>query len=374
MIPLFKVYMSSHVDKPLLEILHSGYIGQGKEVEKFEDALKIYLDNDFVITLNNGTAGLHLALHMIKNQLKLSNDSEVLTTPLTCTATNWPILANNLRIKWVDVDPNNLNIDMIDLERKITTNTKVIMVVHWGGYPVDLNRLKYIQEKTFNQFGFKPFIIEDCAHALGARYAGKMIGSFGNFCSFSLQAIKHVTAVDGGILTLPNENLYRKAKLLRWYGIDRESNRKDFRCETNISEYGFKFHMNDVNAIIGMYNFNHIDEILKIHKSNAEYYNNQLNKISGIRLLENYPGAESSYWLYTMMIERRDDFMKWMKECKIMVSRVHERNDIHSCVKEFRAHLPALDEIVKNMICIPVGWWVTEENREYIVDCIKRGW
>jgi dTDP-4-amino-4,6-dideoxygalactose transaminase len=96
--------------------------------------------------------------------------------------------------------------------------------------------------------------------------------------------------------------------------------------------------------------------------------------VPGVTLLENKSDRQSSYWIYTMKVERQQDFMNKMKECSIMVSRVHERNDIHSCMSEFKTDLPNLDKLVKEMICIPVGWWVTPEDRQYIVDCIKDGW
>jgi dTDP-4-amino-4,6-dideoxygalactose transaminase len=83
---------------------------------------------------------------------------------------------------------------------------------------------------------------------------------------------------------------------------------------------------------------------------------------------------ESAFWIYSLLVERKGDFMKYMKECGIAVSQVHERNDIHTCVKDYRALLPNLDKTIGNVISIPIGWWVTEEDRKYIVDCIKKGW
>ena len=100
----------------------------------------------------------------------------------------------------------------------------------------------------------------------------------------------------------------------------------------------------------------------------------ELKNLKGVTLLENKEGYESAYWIYTIKVERQDDFMRAMQKKGIMVSRVHERNDKHTCVKEYRSALPNLDIIVKEMICIPVGWWVTKEQREYIVECIKQGW
>jgi dTDP-4-amino-4,6-dideoxy-D-glucose/dTDP-4-amino-2,4-dideoxy-beta-L-xylose transaminase len=373
-IPLFKVFMSQNVHKEVKKVLYSGFVGQGSQVQKFEQNLKNYIGNDMLCTTNSGTSALHLALHTLKKPYNLKDGDEVLCTPLTCTATNWPVLANNFKIKWVDVNPNNLNMDLDDLERKITPKTKVIMVVHWGGYPVDLDRIKKIQQKTKELYGFEPIVIEDCAHGIGSTYKGKRLGNHGNLCMFSFQAIKHITAVDGGMLTLPNQDLYDRAKLLRWYGIDRNTNKVDFRCEEDIKEWGFKFHMNDISATIGMENLKSVDDMIIQHQDNAKYYNKHLDNSSEIRILERGEDRESSFWIYSMLVDKKEDFMKWMKECGIVVSQVHERNDIHSCVKEFKTHLPMLDKVIPELISIPVGWWVTNKQREYIVDCIKKGW
>ena len=260
------------------------------------------------------------------------------------------------------------------MERKITPSTKVIFLVHWGGYPVDLDRVKKIQNKTKEMYGFKPVVIEDCAHSLGSTYKKRRLGNHGNICTYSFQAIKHVTSVDGGMLVVPHLELHRRAKLGRWYGIDRETNQKDFRCEADIPEWGFKFHMNDVNATVGIENFKKVEYIVGKHQNNGKYYDNHLQNVEGLTLLERKRDRESAFWIYCMLVDRKDDFMKYMKECGIIVSQVHERNDIHSCVSQFKSHLPNLDKIVPKTISIPVGWWVTEEEREYIVDCIKRGW
>ena len=392
MIPLFKVYMSKKASDEASKVINSGFIGQGPVVDEFEEALRNRFRHEHVVTTNSATSAEHLAIRMLKNPDEnkvnihgtISYDSiwpgikegdEALCTALTCTATNFPVLANDIKIKWVDVDPNNLNMDLDDLERKLSPTTKIIYLVHWGGYPVDLDRVKEIQNKCLKLYGFKPAVIEDCAHAFGSKYKNKPIGAHGNYATFSFQAIKHLTSVDGGMLICPHRKQYKRARILRWYGIDRDDNRKDFRCEADIPEWGYKFHMNDVNASIGLTNLKEVDkEVISKHKSNANYYNNTLKDVEGITLLENKEGFDSSYWIYTLKVERQDDFMKMMQEKDIMVSRVHERNDKHTCVQDFRCSLPNLDKVVKEMICIPVGWWVTKEQREYIVESIKKGW
>lgn len=391
-IPLFKVFMSEESIKLVETTLRSGFIGQGPRVEEFESKLKEYFKQDYVLTTNSATSAEHLALHLLKKPLNSLEDyggvafteskwpgiqegDEVLTTALTCTATNFPILANGLKIKWVDIDPETLNMDLDDLARKIGPKTKAIMIVHWGGYPIDLDKLKEIQLNAARIYGFKPAIIEDCAHAMGSKYKGKLIGSSNNnICTFSLQAIKHITSGDGGILILPHYELYKRAKLLRWYGIDRETDRKDFRCEANIPEWGFKFHMNDISASIGIGNFEYVKKITQAHKENAAYYDFALQGVPGITLLKRHENRESSFWIYSLLVERRDDFAAHMKNHGIATSQVHERNDIHSCLKEYKSILPNLDKTIKNLTALPVGSWVTKEDREYIVDIIKKGW
>jgi len=390
-IPLFKVYMNPTAKEEVGKVLDSGYIGQGPKVEEFESQLKSYLGHDKLATVNAGTSALHLALHLLKKPEiythvyhgvaaienkwpGLREGDEVLATALTCTASNWPILANGLNIKWVDVNPKTLNMDLDDLERKLSPKTKVILAVHWGGYPCDLDRLRQIQNKCRALYGFEPAIIEDGAHSFGSKYGGKHIGNHGNITIYSLQAIKHLTAGDGGILMLPHEKLYNRAKLLRWFGIDRDSNRKDFRCEADIEEWGFKFHMNDINAVIGIENLKQVDTLIDTHKSNGKFYDEQLSNVDGVTLLERSKNSESAYWIYSMLVEDRDGFYAWMKECGIIASQVHERNDKHTCVKDYISPLPTLDKVVGKLVNIPVGWWVTGDQREYIVECIKKGW
>jgi len=391
MIDLFKVFMAPEAANEVSKVLNSGYIGQGLQVDEFENRLKQKFNHDYILTLNSGTSALHLALHLLKKpsnntvdylgSIRVENfwpglepGDEVLATAMTCTASNWPILANGLKIKWVDIDPKNLNMDLDDLARKISPKTKAIILVHWGGYPCDLDKVKQIQNNAYLQFGFKPVVIEDGAHSFGSKFKGKHIGTHGNMTMYSLQAIKHITSIDGGLLFTPHKQLFDRAKLIRWYGIDRNADRKDFRCEANIEEWGFKFHMNDVCATVGLSNLSYSDEIIIKHKNNAKFYDENLQNINGLTLLERNIDHESSFWIYSLLVDNRDGFYKWMKECGISVSQVHERNDKHTCVREFISQLPNLDKTIGKLVSIPVGWWLTTEERQYIVDCVKKGW
>lgn len=393
MINLFKVAMSEEAVTAAANTLQSGYIGEGEKVKEFEKDLHSYFsasDNTDIITCNSATSAEHLIYHMLKsprnlnqyffnayietNWLPTNHNTEVITTALTCTATNWPIIHNGFKIVWADIDPRTLNISLTDVDKKITENTRIIQVVHWGGYPVQIDLLRDIVSKAEKKFGTRILIVEDCAHAFGSKYKGEYVGFSGNLSTFSTQAIKHLTTVDGGFIVSPFRQFSQEARILRWYGIDRNQPREDFRCELDIPEIGFKFHMNDVNASIGIENLKHINGILDLHRHNALYYNVHLNSIPGVTLLENSLDATSSYWLYTILVENRSAFMRKMNDMGIMVSRVHERNDKHSSVAKFKTDLPVLDEISSKMVCIPVGWWVTTTQREYIANCIKSGW
>ena len=379
MLSLFKVFMSSDVEQPVLNTLRSGFVTQGPRVEEFENALKSYLETEHVLTLNSGTSGLTLALRILKDKKFVTefwpgfNDDDVVLTPaLTCFATTSAILANGAKIRWLDTDLESPNIDLNDIRRKLSPKTKVIYIVHWGGCSVDLDELEKIKNECYERFGFRPMVVEDCAHAFGSTFNGKKIGSHGNICVFSLQAIKSLSTCDGGIITLPNKQMYDECKLLRWYGIDRDKRNykgKDFRLENDITSSGYKFHMNDLNATIGIHNLPHIDRLLEKNRENARFYDENLSNIPGIKCLP--VNGEPSYWLYTIRVERKEEFINFMKDNNIMTSQVHNRNDINSCVQDYNEELVNLDIIEKDLICIPVGWWLERSDMEYILSKIR---
>ena len=372
-IQLFKVFMNQNVDTVILPTLTSGMITQGKKVEEFENRIKEMFGHPYVLTLNSATSGLTLAYRLL--DLDSERDT-VISTPLTCFATTSAILANNLKIIWADTDPDTCNIDLQDVKEKINENTKVLSFVHWGGVPVDLDKVDELKKYTLEKYGNVLHVVEDCAHAFGSEFNNKKLGTHRNICVFSLQAIKHLTTGDGGLIFLPNEEMYKRAKLLRWFGIDRDRRSlpgSDFRLEPDISEYGYKFHMNDINASIGLANLPFINQNIELCLSNGRYYNIELKDIPGIALFNDNKKSNPSYWIYTLKIlhNRKNEFIQFMKHKNIVVSQVHARNDTHSCVKEFKWCLPRLDILENEIVSIPVGWWLTTDNLKYIVDCIK---
>lgn len=379
MIPLFQVAMADQARRMVGDVVASGWVGEGPKVAEFEDRLREQLVTPHLVTVNSATSGLHLALHMTAGAGRPERTDEpegvgeVLTTAMTCTATNWPILANGLRIRWVDVDPTTLNIDLDDLAAKITPATRAIVVVHWAGAPIDLDRLSEILDEAETRFGFRPIVIEDCAHAWGSTYDGKPLGNHGNIAVYSFQAIKHLTTGDGGAIVFPTAELAERARLLRWYGIDRRVP-ETTRLTGDIGEYGFKFHMNDICATIGLANLAHVEPHVVRHQDNAAFYDREFKDIAGLELLTVPAGARSSCWLYTVLVERRAEFEAHMAAAGVATSPVHRRNDLYSVVADSRASLPGLDQVADRMISIPVGWWVSDADREHIVETIQKGW
>lgn len=359
-IPLFKVFMPEDAIAASREVLLSGYIGQGPRVDLFEKKLEAWMSTSYILSLNSGTSALHLALRLAN----VGYGDEVISTPMTCMATNVPILANGARIVWADINPATGNICPKSVEKKISSKTKAIICVDWAGYPCDLDELQSIAD----QHGIK--LIEDAAHGFGSRYKNKFVGGIADFTCFSFQAIKHITTVDGGALVCKDSDDYQRGKLLRWFGINREGPRVDFRCEEDVLEYGYKFHMNDVSAAIGIAQLNHAAKILEAHRSNAAFYNAKFFGLDGLELLNYQTDRTASYWLYTLKVDNRPAFMAAMKEKGITVSQVHARNDGHTVFKEFKAHLPGVDAFVEKQVSIPVGWWISLEQREYIADSI----
>ncbi|MHC4073365.1 MAG: DegT/DnrJ/EryC1/StrS family aminotransferase, partial [Planctomycetota bacterium] len=290
--------------------------------------------------------------------------------PMTCTATNMPVLAAGAKIVWSDIDPWTGNIDPEDVKRKITKKTKAIICVHWGGYPCEMIDLACAADIPYEKGRPSIRIIEDAAHAFGSIFQHKFIGGYyrSRFTCFSFQAIKGLTTVDGGALTCKFRQDYDRGKLLRWYGIDRNAECKDLRCEEDIAEYGYKFHMNDVCATIGIEQLKYVQDILNLHRRNAAMYDRAFCELENVKLLRYEPGLQSSYWLYTIRVKGRDEFVKKMAEAGIMASKVHARNDLHSCFKDSRCDLPGVDEFYSEQVSIPVGWWVTEAEVKYIIN------
>jgi len=369
-IPLFKVHMPETVIDPLKEALFSGFINEGVQVSEFENKLKEWLGNSLTIATNSCTSSLTLALKIAG----VGPGTEVITTPMTCVATNAPIRNLFAQAVWCDINPNTGNIDPEQIESKITDKTKAIMAVDWIGIPADLDRIKAIA----NKHGIK--VIEDAAQAFGAKYKGKHIGSVSDFTCFSFQAIKHISTGDGGALSFLSEEDYKRGCKLKWFGIDRTAtkdsagNWRGSRWDCVIPEAGYKFNMNNVDAAMGLEQLKYADSIIQRHRDNAKYYLENLKDVSGITLPDISEDVEPAWWVFMLFAQKRDDLAKKLTEHGITNSLLHVRNDIYECFPGPKPQLPNVEEFQEKELCIPCGWWISESDREHIVKVIKEGW
>lgn len=346
---------------PALEkILYSGYIATGQAVDDFEDEFRSYIDHKNLLSLHSGTDALHLAFILAG----IKPGDEVISTPMTAEPTNTAIAMVGAKVVWGDVDPRNGLLNPESVKSLITEKTKAIVCVDYAGMVCNIDAYRRIYEETDIPF------IEDAAHALGSKFNRKMTGCNAAYTIFSLQAIKHMTTVDGGILSMESDEQIDRARRLRWFGLDK----KKTRLENDITEVGYKYAMNNVNATIGMVQMRFVKDIIGKYISNGKFYDKELAGVGGVTLPYYYPGAEASYWLYTMKVERREDFIKMMEANGIMASPLHHRSDTHSIFKESRRELPGMEEWYNSFVHIPCGWWVNEESRENIVNIIKKGW
>lgn len=362
MLPLVKPYIApKEIMIPEIEkILYSGYIAEGQAVYDFEDNLKKFIGNDYVLALNSGTAALHIAFEI----LNIGVGDEVISTAMTAEPTNTTIALTGAKVVWGDVDEKTGLLDPKSVREKITDKTKAIVLVHYAGMVCDMDEFNKISTE------FNIPIIEDAAHAFGSKYNGEIVGCNSRFTCYSFQAIKQMTTVDGGALAFKFEEDMHLARKLRWFGLDKNIP----RLENDITRAGYKYGMNNVNATIGNVQLKNNSPILKKYIENGKYYDCILGKIDGITLIPYYNNTEPSYWLYTMKVRDRDNFVRAMEERGIIASPLHHRSDTHSVFAQSRCELPSLDKFYKEYIHIPCGWWINEEDREYIINAIRAGW
>ncbi len=361
-IPLFKVFMAPEAAllPRLREVLYSGQISEGPPVAEFERRFGEFVGQQHVLSFYSGTAALHTALMLAG----VKPGDEVVSTAMTAEPTNLAILHAGAKVVWADVDPHNGNLTASSIAEEITPRTRAVMVVHYGGVPAPMAAIRAVARRR------GVAVIEDAAHALGARYGGAPIGAGADYVMYSLQAIKHLTTVDGGMLGCANPDDLPRGRRLRWFGIDRAA----ARTEMDVAEVGYKYHMNNVNATIGLVQLEHIAPVIARHIANGRYFDAALRGIPGLSLCSWDEAAEPSYWFYTVLAERRDDLARRLTELGISNSLAHKRNDRHSVFVASRCELPGLDRFYDSMLHIPCGWWVDDEARERIVAALRAGW
>ncbi len=361
MIPLVKVAMPprERLIPALEEVLYSGMIAEGEHVYRFESEFARIFDLPLALATSSGTAALHIALLLAD----VTPGDEVITTSMTAEPTNTVILQCGATPVFADVDPETGNVDPASVASLVSPRTRAIVVVHYAGFPADLEALRCIAD----QHGIS--LIEDAAHSLGARYAGQGIGTIGDYAIFSLQAIKHMTTVDGGILTMRDVHRAGEARKLRWFGMAKGIP----RTEVDIERIGFKYNMSNVSAVIGLAQLETIESRIRQHIENGRFFDTAISVIPGLSVTRIDSECQPSYWLYTVLSENSEAVERCLAGIGVSASKLHRPNHYHSVFAPMRRSMPGLDTYYRRLTHIPCGWWVTDEDRERIVDALRKG-
>jgi perosamine synthetase len=362
----FNTHISTRSIELAAQVLQSTWISEGKMVKEFETQLTTTLGIVNPVAVNSGTSALHLALVLAG----VGPGDEVILPAQTFVATGLVILMQKAIPVFADIDPITGNISPKSIREKITQRTKVIMPVHWGGYPCDMDEINQIASQN------NLAVIEDAAHALGATYKGKPIGALSQFTAFSFQAIKHVTTGDGGVLGCLNDHDAKKAFSCRWFSIDRANSQPSILGERSydITEIGYKYHMNDLAAAIGLGNLEDFPQRLAHRREIAACYRAVLQTVPGLQLLKADPDRESASWLFTVLVEQRENFISKLAEFGIPASVVHLRIDHNSVFGGLRTDLPGQDFFNERQVAIPVHEALTDTEIDLITSTILRGW
>ena len=333
-LPFAKPTISEAAIEEVATCIRSGWITTGPRVQKFEEMLAAYHGGRRALALTSATAGLHLALLA----LNLQEGDEVITTPLTFVATLNTIELAGGKPVLVDIDPHTLNMNIANVEAAITRRTRVLMPVHYAGLPVDLDPL-YALAKKHNLR-----VVEDCAHAIGASYNGKRIGSFGDIQVVSFHPNKNMTTGEGGAVITEDAEVINAIERLRFHGIDRNAfNRfsKGGSQQYDVVLPGYKYNMMDMQAALGIHQLPELDGFISKRKKLADNY---LKALAGwkewdLPTAPAYP-HHHAWHLFTPCLKEnsggldRDGFINAMKAENIGIGLHYQSTHVFSWYRE----------------------------------------
>ncbi len=354
-IELFYPYVPKSVVGAIKKTLSTKWIGQGPKVLEFENLWEEKISfSHKAIAVGSGTNALHLAYILAG----IREGDEVIAPIFTYPATNIPLLYQKAKIVFADIKKDSLNIDPSDIRRKITSRTKAIVVVHYGGVPCDMDEIQAIADE------YHIPIIEDAAYAIGATYKGKNIGSLSDFTCFSFQAVKMITTGAGGMLTIKNPKIVSWAKKLRLFGMEKTSKLED-RWAKDITEVGYRYEMTDIAATMGIEALKKFSSTLKHYQDLAKIYSEELKNIPSIQ----YIGGDS---LCVILVEKREDLEQKLAIHGIESSQVDYRNDRYSIFGGRVENCPNMDMLEKKYLVLPMHHHLQKKDIQYICQVIKK--
>lgn len=361
-------------------VLRSKWIGFGKESVAFEDEIKKYVNARYGVILNSCTSALHLAIVLAG----IKEGDEVITTPFTFAATSNIVLYRGAKPVFVDVRPDTFNIDENKIEQAITPRTKAIIVVHFAGLPCNMAKINAIAKKH------NLIVIEDAAHAIGAKIGNKMIGDSKNFVCFSFYSNKNLTSIEGGFLTVRNKDEALRAERLRLHGLSNDA-WKRFSDKTTlineVVELGYKYNITDVQSAVGRVQLKGYEKNFLKRGKIVELYDRVLTPVPGISFQER-PSRESvrsSLHLYLVKINpeqftaSRDDIVHALRDEGIFAVVHYHPVHLHKLYQDTLGHkkgdFPIAETVAENVFTLPLlpqlpvekSKWVAEKTREVLL-------
>jgi|SRR5579885_794218 dTDP-4-amino-4,6-dideoxygalactose transaminase len=371
-LPFSRPSISQAAIDDVVACLKSGWITTGPRVAEFTEALKEYFRAQHVLPLMSATSGLHLALLA----MNLEPGDEVITTPLTFAATLNSIVLGGGKPVLVDIDPHTLNMDISQLQDKISDRTRVIIPVHFAGLPVDLDPIYEIA----NHHGLR--VLEDAAHAIGTEYKGKRIGSFGDTQVFSFHPNKNMTTGEGGCVITNDQQLADQVARLRFHGIDRQAwNRygKSGSQDYEIVLPGYKSNMMDIQAAIGIHQLRELSGFIARRNELAERYQEALSDWPQWNLPQR-PAYEHlhSWHLYTPLINEdaagmnRNEFMLAMKEKNIGTGLHYRAAHLYPYYRQVfgfnPGDFPRAEDVCERIVSLPLFPGMTDADHDRVLD------
>ena len=346
------------------EVLGTGWLGHGQFVMEFEGRLKLYLGASHVVAVSSGTAALHIALDAIG----VRTGDEVIVPSLTFCGCVQAITALNAKPVFCEVSPQTLNIDVADARKRITSRTRAIMPVHYCGNACDMDALLAVGRD------YDVKIIEDAAHAFGSSYHGRKLGSFGDLTCFSFDPIKNITCGEGGAVALSDEKRAQLIRHKRLLGIDRDGWLR--HCEQqswlyDVSTQGYRYHMSNINAAIGLAQMEKLDGFLQRRRHIAQRYNEAFSGIEGIKLLE-WNLEESCPFAYVVRIVdgRRDDLIDDLKHQQVATGVNYIPNHLHSHFVAHASSLPVTERLWREIVTLPLYCDMKETDVSRVIESV----
>jgi perosamine synthetase len=364
---LFQPRVSDEAIAAAAEVMRSGWLGMGPVTAKFEQAFAAFIGAGRAVAVNTGTSALHLAVKL----LRLPPGTEVVTSPLTFVAANEVLLYEGLVPVFADIDRGTGNLVPELVAARLTPQTGAIMLTHFGGYSCDLDGFRALSH------AHSVSVIEDCAHACGAWYRGRRIGASGNLCAFSFDPIKNLTTGDGGMLVVSDENQDARARTLRYMGLTRDAfardaSRKAFSWEYDVPEVGYRYHMNDIAAAMGLAHLRLVDADNERRAAIASRYRTLLKGIPGLTLLAHDSDRRSSHHLFSVIVESRDALAAKLMRDGVVVGGHYPRADEYTLFE--RADLPHAEYFCSRVLSLPMHVELGDDELEYVAARIREGW